>query len=249
MASDASLVRLLIARLLNYGPLSREEQALLEQAVSSEREVPPDTELVLEGTSPSHSTLLLSGFAARYNLKLDGSRQITSLHVAGDFVDLHSLLMKPLDHGIVALTTCQVAMFPHERLTQIYEQNPGLVRLLWLNTLVDGGTHRRWTFCLGSYQAHQHLAHLICELYLRLRQIGRVDDYSFHLPLSQATVGECLAITPVHANRAIQKLRARGVISWERDLITIKDWDGLARSAEFDPTYLRMPKTARFSPS
>ncbi|HEY8575649.1 MAG TPA: helix-turn-helix domain-containing protein, partial [Devosia sp.] len=67
--------------------------------------------------------------------------------------------------------------------------------------------------------------------------------------LSQATVGECLAITPVHANRAVQKLRARGEISWERDLVTIKDWDGLVRAAEFDPTYLRMPKTARASRS
>jgi CRP-like cAMP-binding protein len=247
MASDAFVVRLLIARLLNYGPLSLGEQTLLEQSVSHEREVLPDTDLVLEGTSPSHSTLLLSGFAARYNLKLDGSRQITSLHVAGDFVDLHSVLMKPMDHGIVALTTCQVAMFPHERLAHISEQFTGLARLFWLNTLVDGGTHRRWSFCLGSYQAHQHLAHLICELYLRLQQIGRVDDHSFHLPLSQATVGECLAITPVHANRAVQKLRARGEISWERDLITIKDWDGLVQSAEFDPTYLRMPKTARSS--
>lgn len=249
MASDPYVVRLLIARLLNYGSVTPSEQTLLEQSVSLEREVLPGADLVSEGTSPSHSTLLLSGFAARYNVKLDGTRQITSLHVAGDFVDLHSLLMKPMDHGIVALTTCQVALFPHERMVGMLEQHPAIARLLWLNTLIDGGTHRRWTFCMGSYQAHQHLAHLICELYLRLQQIGRVDDHSFHLPLSQATVGECLAITPVHANRAVQKLRARGEISWERDLITIKDWDGLVQSAEFDPTYLHMPKTARSSRS
>jgi hypothetical protein len=48
----------------------------------------------------------------------------------------------------------------------------------------------------------------------------------------------------VHANRAVQRLRASGLISWERDLITIKDWAGLVSLAEFTPSYLRMSDTA-----
>jgi CRP-like cAMP-binding protein len=234
----------LIAKLLNYGPLSGKEQSLLVGVISSEREVPPDTELVLEDTSPDHSTLMLTGFAARYNLKHDGLRQITSLHLPGDFVDLHSLLMRPMDHSIVALTTCRLASVPHEALKRLVTQSPHLASVLWLNTLVDGGIHRRWSFCLGSFQSHQHLAHLLCELYLRLKQINRTDENSFHVPLTQAVLGECMAITPVHANRAVQRLRASGLISWERDLITIKDWAGLVSLAEFTPSYLRMSDTA-----
>jgi hypothetical protein len=48
----------------------------------------------------------------------------------------------------------------------------------------------------------------------------------------------------VRANRTIQHLRAEKVISWERDLVTIKDWDRLVEMGEFDPTYLRLPKSA-----
>jgi CRP-like cAMP-binding protein len=77
-----------------------------------------------------------------------------------------------------------------------------------------------------------------------LKQINRTDENSFHVPLTQAVLGECMAITPVHANRAVQRLRASGLISWERDLITIKDWAGLVSLAEFTPSYLRMSDTA-----
>jgi CRP-like cAMP-binding protein len=239
-----AVVRLLVARLSNYGHLSDEEQAALENAVSSEHETPPNSDIAFEGSSPDHSTLLLSGFAARYNLTGEGKRQITSLHVAGDFIDLHSLLMKPMDHSIFAVTTCRLAAVPHDRLTRICELYPNLARLLWLNTLIDGGTHRRWSFCLGSLQAHQHLGHMLCELYLRLKQIGRVDENTFHIPLTQGLMSECLAITPVHANRAVQRLRADKVIAWERDLITIKDWGRLVEISEFDPTYMRIAKQA-----
>jgi len=244
MAPAAFSTRPLVTKLLNYGPLSLEEEKALDQAASSFREVVAGEDMVLEGSSPDHSTLLLSGFAARYNLMLDGKRQITSLHITGDFVDLHSLLMRPMDHSILALTTCTIASFPHDRLISIQERFPNLARLLWLNTLVDGGAHRRWTVCVGSLQGPKHLAHLICEMYLRLKQIGRTDSWSFHIPLTQSLMSEALAISTVHANRVVQVLRHSQLIRWERDLITIMDWERLVDMAEFDPTYLRMPKDA-----
>jgi hypothetical protein len=57
-------------------------------------------------------------------------------------------------------------------------------------------------------------------------------------------LSEALAISPVHANRVVQMLRHSKLIRWERDLITILDWARLVEMAEFDPTYLRMPKDA-----
>jgi CRP-like cAMP-binding protein len=148
--------------------------------------------------------------------------------------------MKPMDHSIVALTTCKIAMVPHETLGRIFDTQPRLARLFWLNTLIDGGTHRKWSFALGSLSAYQHLAHLICEMYLRTEQIGQTREGSFHLPLTQVLLSECLALSPVHTNRVVQMLRGEQVIRWERDLITILDWDRLVEIGEFDPIYLRV---------
>jgi CRP-like cAMP-binding protein len=117
-------------------------------------------------------------------------------------------------------------MVPHATINAIVERHANLTRLLWLNTLVHAATHRRWEFALGTLQAHQHLAHLICEMYLRMNQIGKTDNGSFNLPITQTILSECMALSVVHTNRILQKLRGDNLISWERDLITIKDWEG-----------------------
>jgi len=241
MSSINSAVRPLVTKLRNYGPLSAEEEQILDATVSTTREVGADTDMVLQGTSPNHSTLLLSGCVGRYNLTRRGDRQITSLHVPGDFVDLHSLLMKPLDHSIVALVACRIAVVPHDRLQRIIDTHPRLARLLWLNTLIDGATHRQWSIGLGSLLSYQHLAHIICELYVRMNQIGLTDGGQFHIPLTQVLLSQCLALSAVHTNRAVQMLRGENVLRWDRDLITITDWDRLVDIGEFDPTYLRVP--------
>lgn len=241
MASNSLVVQPLVTKLSNYGVLAPAEQHSLEAGISDIRVVQPGEDIVVEGTTPDHSCLLLSGFAGRYNLTVEGKRQITALHVAGDFVDLHSYLVKPMDHSIAALGECRIALVAHSALTHITEQHPRLTRLLWLNTLIDGGIHRRWEFVLGSLQAHQHLAHLICELFLRLDQIGKTHSGSFYFPITQSILSECMALSAVHTNRVIQKLRSDSVISWERDVVTIKYWDRLVEIGEFDPTYLRIP--------
>ncbi|NGP18461.1 Crp/Fnr family transcriptional regulator [Devosia aurantiaca] len=242
MASITSATQPLAAKLREYEALSREEEQVLESAVSAIRDIDINQDMVVEGESPDHSTLLLSGYAARYNMTADGRRQITAVHISGDFVDLHSFLMRPMDHSIVALTPCRIAVVPHTALTRITETQPHLTRILWLSTVIDGGIHRKWAVALGSLQGHQQLAHLICELYLRLKQVDLTDGWTFQLPLTQTLLSEALALSTVHTNRVVQVLRKENVIRWERDQITILDWDRLVEIAEFDPIYLRAPR-------
>src|SRR5690606_13153704 len=110
-------------------------------------------DIVREGDRPKDSCLLLDGFAARYKMMADGRRQITAIHMAGDFVDLHSFILKIMDHGILALSACRVAYVPHATLQRITETHPHLTRLLWLNTLMDGATHREWLAAMGRRSA------------------------------------------------------------------------------------------------
>lgn len=128
---------------------------------------------------PGYSTLLLDGFAAHYKVMADGSRQITALHVAGDFVDLHAFPTKKMDHGIVALSSCHVAFADHADLRAITERMPHLTRLLWLDTLVDGAIHREWIVAMCRRSKRAHIAHLVCELFVRLQVVKRTRGASF----------------------------------------------------------------------
>ncbi len=233
---------------LNLGQhdvLSGVEKALLTEAIFETHEFPAGTDIVSVGSRPSHSSLLLDGFAGRYKMLADGGRQITALHVAGDFVDLHAFLLKTMDHGIIALSRCRVGYANHSDLKKITEEAPHLARLLWLNTLVDGAIHREWIVAMGRRSRKSHLAHLICELFVRLEGVGRTSGTSFHFPLSQAEMADVLGLSAVHMNRVIQGLRREGLISWVNHTVAILDWDKIREVAEFDPTYLSMVREPR----
>ena len=228
----------LIRKLALRDVVSPEEQRLLERSVSRVREVAPDHDIVREGQHMTESCLLLDGFAARYKFLGEGRRQITAMHVDGDFVDLHSFLLKRLDHGVVALNACTIAVVPHEALREISEKSPHLTRLLWLSTLMDAAIHREWITSMGRRSALERAAHLFCEIYSRLKVVGRTKEMSFKFPLTQAELGDTLGLSLVHVNRVVQSLRSQGLVTWEGRRLTILDWDKLVEVAEFDPEYL-----------
>ena len=180
---------------LNLGQhdvLTAAEKALLTKTITKEARFAAGEDIVAVGSRPGRSSLLLDGIAARYKHLADGGRQITALHVAGDFVDLHAFLLKSMDHGILALSPCRVAYAEHRDLKTITERAPHLTRLLWLDTLVDGAIHREWIVAMGRRSRKSHLAHLICELFVRLRGVGRAADWRFHFPLSQSDMADAL---------------------------------------------------------
>jgi CRP-like cAMP-binding protein len=239
------MVSPLIRKLEQRDRVSDEEKQVLENAIGKVREVGADEDIIKEGDRPGESCLLLEGFAARYKVLSTGRRQITDFHVVGDFVDLHSFLLKTMDHGILALTQCRVGLVPHATLTEITEKYPHLARLLWLNTLIDSAVHREWLTAMGRRPANGHLAHLICELFLRLKIVGQADNGTIQLPITQAELGDALGLSTVHVNRVLQSLRADGLVRWQGSSLTILDWDRLQEVAEFTPTYLNLQHEPR----
>jgi len=235
----------LLLNLEQHDVLTDEERDILRRIVVREKRFSAGEDLVVEGSRPGQSSLLVDGFAARYKLTAEGTRQITALHVAGDFVDLHAFLLKTMDHGVVALSPCRVGLSDHADLKIVTERHPHLTRMLWLDTLVHGSIHRAWIVAMGRRSKASHLAHILCELYVRLGVVRRTNSWSFHLPLSQSEMADVLGLSLVHMNRVIQALRREGLISWNNQTITILDWERLKEVAEFDPTYLSLSAEPR----
>jgi CRP-like cAMP-binding protein len=230
------LVRQLEAR----GHLSDGGREALRRCITLTRKIGPRQDIVREGSSPSESNILLEGFAYKYRVLADGRRQITAFHVPGDFVDLPSFLLKRTDHTVAAAGPCRVGVVPHESLTRILEVHPHLTRLLWLSTAADAAIHREWIVALGRRSALSGMAHLFCELFVRLNAVGMADEQVFRFPLTQAELGDALGLSTVHVNRVAQELRGDRLIIWRSGMVTITDWDRLQNLAEFNPTYLAL---------
>lgn len=235
----------LYARLAARDELSAKERDALRSIAGPPRVVAAGSDMIIEGSRATRSTLVTDGYCTRYRMMEGGERQITSIHVAGDFVDLHSFLLKVMDHSVSALSNCTVVHFEHSDLETITRQYPHLTRLLWLSTLLDTAIHREWIVGLGRLSAFARLAHLICELYIRLKVIGAADDSGFVLPITQVELADALGISSVHVNRVLQEMRDEQLVVWKGARVDIVNWQKLSEAAEFDTRYLHLEREPR----
>ncbi|HEX8381045.1 MAG TPA: Crp/Fnr family transcriptional regulator, partial [Allosphingosinicella sp.] len=239
-ADSAEAVATLLLKLRARDLIDGEEEEVLRASLAEIHEHPGGRTIVRAGTTLSASTLLVEGIVCRYKDLADGQRQIMELHVAGDFVDLHGFLLKKLDHNVGAMTPIRVAIFPHDALRVITETHPHLGRMLWFSTLLDAAIHREKILSIGRRSAVARIAHIFCELFVRLQIVGLASDTGYALPLTQADLADVTGLTSVHVNRMLKKLRDENLLTFRGGEVVILDWERLQRLAEFEPTYLHL---------
>lgn len=239
---EARVIEYLIRKLEQFAPLSAEERASLEELPVRIRDYSRGELIVQQGSRQEESAVVMSGFAFRFKILPDGARQIVGLQVPGDFVDLHSFVLKPIDHAIAAASPARIGRIAHTALEKMLEKHPTLARPLMWDMAVDAAIAREWLAIMGRRSAYQQLAHLFCELYFRMDWAGQVRDQSFDFALTQADLGDACGLSTVHINRSLQALRKDGLIVLENHMLTIADIDALVEAAEFDPAYLHLLK-------
>ena len=232
----------LIARVEGLADLSDEDKASLAALCRDVRPVAAKRNIISEGERPEHVHLVVDGWAGRYKLLDNGARQIVALLIPGDFCDLHATVLGHMDHGIVAITACRVAYIPAAQIDELASHHNGLTRALWWSTLVDEAVLRSWVVNAGRRDAYQRIAHLMCEMHLRMKMIGLVTNDHFDLPLTQDELADATALTPVHVNRTLQRLRNEGLITFRGGQLSVLDMGGLQRAAGFDPSYLHIKR-------
>ncbi|HEY7384918.1 MAG TPA: Crp/Fnr family transcriptional regulator [Beijerinckiaceae bacterium] len=235
----------LIRKLRSISALSDDEMQVLRSLPLTVAQVDADQDIVREGDQPSQSCILLEGFVCRYKLTEDGRRQIFSFHTPGDIPDLQSLHLAVMDHNVKTLVRCKVAFVPHEALTELTRRCPRIGDVLWRDTLIDAAIFREWMVGIGRRSAVTRIAHLLCEVYLRLRAVGLTNGQECEFPITQTEIGDALGLSTVHVNRSLQELRASGLIELRRGALGILDWQALCKAGEFDQVYLHLDQTVQ----
>jgi len=227
-----------IDKLRGYADLSEAEVALLSSATSHPRKYPARHDLIREGDRPGPVFVMLEGWACRYKILPAGSRQVTAYLMPGDACDLHVGLLGEMDHSIQTVTPSLVATIGRAEMDEMMDDNRGVARAMYISQLVDEGIMRAWITSIGRRSSVERVAHLMCELYLRARNIGLTDGGHLKLPLPQSMLADSLGMTTVHLNRVLRKLRLLDVLVIARGGLTITDPEKLGRIAGFDENYL-----------
>lgn len=227
----------IIGKLEALHPLPEEDKKLLHAIVGRGRPLKPGEDIVRDGEPTDTVHVIIEGHGYRYKTLPDGKRQIIGYLVPGDFCDLYGFLLDKMDHGMTARTACRIAELSEEHILMLTAR-PALARALWWSELVNAAILREWLVNVGRRTPSARVAHILCELLVRLQVVGEATADSFRLELSQAELGDTVGLTTVSVNRALQRLRTSGLIDQTNRDITIRDVPALKAFADFDPAYL-----------
>lgn len=228
-----------VKKLRSLVELSAGDVAALEAATARPRKYAARQDMIREGDHPGPAFVMLEGWACRYKILPNGSRQIIAFMLPGDACDLHIGMLAEMDHSLQTITGAEVALIPGEEMAAMMDRHPAIAQAMYKAQLVDEGTLRQWIVSMGRRTSVERVAHLMCELNLRLRaQNGEDEDGETSIPISQVVLADALGMTPVHINRVLRELRIAGAMVFRRGSLRVLDPVKLIRIAGFDENYL-----------
>ena len=202
--------------------------------------------LVREGDLTQTCSVLVSGFACRHKITGGGHRQILAVHMAGDAVGVHEVFLEVADHNIQAISRSEIAFIPARAVRELADEMPNVARAMWTETLIDASIFREWVVNIGRRPAIGRIAHLLCELGLRMEAAGLAKAGRYELPLTQEQIADSTGLTPVHVNRVLQELGRLGLIERSKRWLTIPDPERLSGIGDFNARYLHLGRGASF---
>ena len=236
----------MLRKLRLWTPLAPEDEAALLGLPHEMVRVPRQRAIITEGDTVEHCWLLVEGFCVRYKIVGDGGRQILSIHMLGDLVDLQNALIGRADHGIQTITECRMAKIPIAAVRHLADERPNVREALWRDTIVDGSIHREWVANVGRRDATTRVAHLLCEFALKLDAVGLGKQLNYELPMTQEQLADATGLTAVHVNRVLKSLAEQGLIErMTSKSVLIGDWKRLASAGDFNSDYLHLDALER----
>ena len=246
MSTASETLSPMLRKLRLWAHLNKADEQALLSLPHTVTTIKRHRKMVTEGDEVQQCCLLLSGYCIRYKIVGDGGRQILSIHMVGDLVDLQNALLGVADHGVEALTDCLIARIPIEAIRHITSVHPTIKDALWYDTLVDGSIHREWVANVGRRDGKTRIAHLLCEFSVKLQAINPGDQLDFELPMSQEQLADATGLTPVHVNRMLMSLAQDGLIERVTPRsVVIGDWQRLAAAGDFNRAYLHLDAAAK----
>lgn len=244
MSADDHVLSKMVRKLESRTALNDADRAAIMALPFVERTFEAPAYILREGEpARAQFSFVLSGLAFRQKLASNGARQIVSLHMAGDFLDLQHLFLNRADHSIQALSRLKTAEIDRAALQNLVLSRPAIGKAMWVEALIDASILREWILNIGRRDARARLAHLLCEFTARSRAAGLDPDDRDQLPLTQEQLGDAIGLTSVHVNRTLKALAEEGLIMRDKRYVRVGDLARLLAAADFSALYLHLDQT------
>ncbi len=228
----------LVRKLNHWVCLSADDKQILKELARDVTWFRSNQDAINEGITPRYVSAVLEGWACCYKQLNDGRRHIIAYSIPGDFCNTSIIFSNDINYSVRAMTPVRIARIDRQGIRCAMERSPVIAHAFWLDILATAAIQREWTANIGLRTARERIAHLICEIVIRMQAVGLTDQDSYTLPLTQEDLGETVGLSTVHVNRTLQDLRASGLIEWKRRHLNILNFQNLSEVAHFDDSYL-----------
>lgn len=231
-----------LQRLMHAAELNEQEVAAVEELCRQPREIGAKKYLSRDGDEMVTFPVILSGWAARYQILRNGARQITRLLLPGDAFYFDSSPDGIAIEEVITLSPCRIVNILHSDMRRVIDRFPAVGEAMRGYGCMENAVLSSWIVNVGRRDALERMAHLICESHCRLSLVDPSLGNQIYFPLTQDDLADVLGLTPVHINRKLQQLRQDELITLRSKQLTINDLRSLQQIAGFDSAYLA-PRT------
>ena len=221
----------------------RKELGTIADLETGAKVIPAGADLYRQGDICSTYFIVLNGWLALSVLLDDGSCQILDFALPGAILGFQQAPNAPMYHSARCLSVVRVYAFPRRKLDMIIETNPRLAILLCRQIVANEARAHDHLANIGLRDARQRIAHLLLELYVRIRQRLPIERGEiFQLPLSQGQIGQALGLTYVHVCRTLQILRQQKIVRLANHKLEIIDPEALIAAAGIESEIPEAPQ-------
>ncbi|WP_285711691.1 Crp/Fnr family transcriptional regulator [Erythrobacter oryzae] len=155
--------------------------------------------------------------------------QVLAFHFAGDLVSV--LRQKDGDFRLVALTPCELVIFPSDAFLDSAQGDPAVLRSVLTRSLQALHRSRTRMMQMGHKSAAARIADFLVSMAERLADCS-TGTCAFALPMSRRDIGDSLGLTIETVSRQLTELREAGLVETEgRSKVALTDVAALARIA------------------
>lgn len=192
---------------------------------SSYLEAARDTTLLHEGSD--RIVLLMAGSAKRWATTPRGDRIVTQLLGPGQVVGMPAVLGYPGVAGTVTtLEATELLTIPGPQARRLIDQEPSFARACLRTVAAELADLRGEQARLSGGSARDRIVERLLQLWDQFG-VQRSGHVRIDLPLTQEDLASWAGVSRESAARALQELRARGLVRTGRRQISIEDGDGL----------------------
>lgn len=183
---------------------------------------------------------LQSGWAYAYKISLMGEMKVVSVFTPGDIIGLRDFTFGRHLTDVRMMTDGHICAFPYQNILEACYRSRAMTAAFFATASRDEALMTERVTSLMHCSARMKIAHLIIEMYLRLKHTQPNLGYCFEFPMNQKLMASLLGLTSVHVSRMLSELQRDGLVRKQRRAIEILDYDGLYREAQFDDTYIQL---------